>query len=108
MASKQDVVDEIINSMSGAGEVASRKMFGEYAIYLGDRVVGLVCDDQLFMKVTPGSAALAKEDIKAPPYPGAKPYFVVSGDYWDDRDYLAALAQAVARDVPPPKKRRKQ
>jgi len=29
-------------------------MFGEYALYCGDKVVALVCDDQLFVKIMGG------------------------------------------------------
>jgi DNA transformation protein len=106
MASEQAVADEIVEAMSGAGDVRSRKMFGEYAVYLGDRVVAFVCDNQLFVKITPGSKEVIKEDVQGEAYPGSKRYYVVSADYWDDRDYMETLAQAVARDVKPPKKRR--
>lgn len=107
MATDQSVADEIVEAMSGAGEVHCRKMFGEYAIYLGDRVVAFACDNQLFVKITPGSTAMVKEDVKGEAYPGSKPYYVVAPDYWHDGDYLAGLAQAVAADVPPPKKKRR-
>ncbi len=32
-------------------------MFGEYALYCDQRVVALICDDQVFVKITdPGKA----------------------------------------------------
>lgn len=106
MASEQSVANEIVEAMSPAGEARSRKMFGEYAIYLNDRVVAFVCDNQLFVKITPGSTEIIREDTKGEAYPGSKPYYVVAPDYWQADSYLAELALAVARDVPPPKKRR--
>ncbi len=42
--------------MAGAGEARARKMFGEYALYVDGKVVALVCDDHLFVKLTePGT-----------------------------------------------------
>ena len=37
----------------------SRAMFGEYALYADGKVVALVCDDLLYVKILPASAALA-------------------------------------------------
>ena len=34
-------------------------MFGEYALYVGDRVVALVADDQLFVKNTNAAAKVS-------------------------------------------------
>ena len=36
MATKQSTTDYLVDQMSGAGDVRSRKMFGEYVIYLID------------------------------------------------------------------------
>ncbi len=58
----------------GAGAVSARKMFGEYALYLDGKVVGLICDDRLFLKPVPALAALLPDAEDAPPYPGARPH----------------------------------
>ena len=108
MSSHPDVAQDVLSALSQAGDVSSRRMFGEYAIYLNDRVVGFVCDDQLFLKITPGSTALIKEPVEGQAYPGSKPYYVVSADYWDDAEYMAALARAIASEVDPPKPRRRR
>ncbi|HYP97216.1 MAG TPA: TfoX/Sxy family protein [Polyangiaceae bacterium] len=50
MGSKQQIVDFILEQMSGVRDVTARKMFGEYALYSTEKVVALVCDDQLFVK----------------------------------------------------------
>ena len=51
MASRQETVDFIIDQTVNAGLVTAKKMFGEYAIYHDTKVVALVCDDDLFIKV---------------------------------------------------------
>lgn len=55
---------------------ATRAMFGEYALYADGKVVALVCDDRVFVKVHDATRDLADCE-QAPPYPGAKPHYVV-------------------------------
>lgn len=52
-------------------------MFGEYSLYAQRKVVALVCDDQLHVKIVPASGALAELCDKDSPDPGAKPHYVV-------------------------------
>lgn len=43
-----------------------RKMFGEYALYLDEKVVAFVCDNSLFIKPSPAAATLAPDLLQAP------------------------------------------
>ena len=52
MASDQGYVDYIRDQAAPAVDIAYRKMFGEYALYLDGKVVALVCDNHLFVKPT--------------------------------------------------------
>jgi DNA transformation protein and related proteins len=103
MASKQSNVDFVLEQMADAGAVSARKMFGEYAIYLGQKIVALFCDDQLFMKPTNAGRAFIGEPKEGPPYPGAKPWFAISGDEWEDSDWLSELVRRTATELPEPK-----
>ena len=105
MASELGFVEYVCDQMSDAGRVTFRKMFGEYAIYCGGKVVALVCDDQLFVKPTPGGRAFIGEPVEAPPYPGAKPAFLIE-DHIDDREWLAGLVEVTVRELPAPKPKR--
>jgi DNA transformation protein and related proteins len=100
MASHQDTVDFITDQMNGRGNVRSRKMFGDYAVYCDDKVIALICDDTLCLKVTEIGEALLEHAEKGQPYPGAKPALIVSEDYWDDRDFMTKLAQETANALP--------
>jgi DNA transformation protein and related proteins len=83
------------------------KIFGEYALYVDEKVVALICDDQLYVKPTKaGQTYLSKVEL-APPYPGAKPHFLISGEYWDDGEWLAKLLNLTAEELPLPKKKGK-
>jgi TfoX/Sxy family transcriptional regulator of competence genes len=104
MSSDQSFIDYVCERMCDAGAIRSRKMFGEFAIYCDDKVVALVCDDQLFVKPTPSGRAFLGEPVESPPYTGAKPYFLI--DRLDDRDWLSRLVQLTAQDLPVPKPKR--
>jgi len=106
MASRQGIVDFIVEQMADAGAVSAKKMFGEYGLYLSGKLFGLVCDDQLFIKPTPGGRSfLGKGIAEAAPYPGAKPCFLIAGEAWEERAWLSALARITAAEILPPKKK---
>jgi TfoX/Sxy family transcriptional regulator of competence genes len=101
MATDQEFIDFLADQMAGAGNIASKKMFGEYALYCNGKVVALVCDNQLFVKPTPGGRAHIGEPVEAPPYPGAKLYFLIE-DAFEDREWIAALIRITAKELPDP------
>ncbi len=102
MASDEKFVSFICEQMADAGPISARKMFGEYAIYCGEKVVALVCDNQLFVKPTPGGRMLLGDAAEGAPYPGAKPHFLMD-EGLDDREMLAQLIAVTVRELPEPK-----
>jgi TfoX/Sxy family transcriptional regulator of competence genes len=107
MASKQTTVDFILEQMQGAGAVRAKAMFGEYAVYCDDKVVALVCDDQLFVKLTAAGRNFIGTATEGQPYPGAKACFLISGDQWEDREWLSQLIKLTALELPVPKPKKK-
>ena len=107
MASDLAFVHHVCDQLRGAGEVSFKKMFGEYAIYLGAKTVALVCDNQLFLKPTAAGRALLPNAEEGAPYPGAKPHLLLS-EYLDDSELLSRVIMATeaALPVPKPKKPR--
>ena len=82
--------------------LSSRKMFGEYALYLDGKTVAFVCDDTLFIKPTAGANALLPDAERGPAYPGSKDY-IIGSETLDDPDLCSRALRAVAADTPPPK-----
>jgi TfoX/Sxy family transcriptional regulator of competence genes len=103
MASQQSTVDFIVDQIRGAGVVHAKKMFGEYGVYCDGKMVALVCDDQLYVKPSAPGRAFAGECAEGSPYPGAKPCLVISGDQWDDAEWLTHLIAISAAALPAPK-----
>ncbi|WP_370204755.1 TfoX/Sxy family protein [Pararhodobacter marinus] len=88
--------------LSGAGMVEAKRMFGEWGLYLDGKFIGVICDDTLFLKDTPGARAAFPEAETAPPYPGAKPALVAS-PLLDEPERLRSVARAVWDDLPEPR-----
>jgi TfoX/Sxy family transcriptional regulator of competence genes len=97
VGSNKQTVAFIVEQL-GAG-ITSKAMFGEYAVYRQGLLIGLICDEQLFLKPTDAARALLDEVVEAPPYPGAKPSFLIGGELWDDAELMAELARATANGL---------
>jgi TfoX/Sxy family transcriptional regulator of competence genes len=87
--------------------LTSRKMFGEYALYLGDKTVAFVCDDTLFIKPTDGALALLPDAPRGPAYPGSKDY-IIGSEAMDDPDLCMRVLRVVADDTPGKKPKAKR
>ncbi len=107
MSSSKDYADFVVEQMENAGVITCKKMFGEYAIYSGNKVVALLCDNQLFVKPTPGGKAFIGDVKEAPPYPGAKMSYLIE-DKIDDREWIGQLIRITASELPEPKPKKKK
>lgn len=102
MATDQHFVEYIAEQSQLGSALSFRRMFGEYGVYLDDKVIGFACDNSLFIKATPATDEITRALPQRPPYPGAKPY-PVADELLDDTDALQSLLLATARDLPLPK-----
>ena len=71
------------------------------------RRFALICDDRFFVKPTEGGRAYIGDVVEGPPYPGAKPCFVIE-DRIEDGEWLSELVRITTRELPLPKSRRKK
>ena len=107
MATKQATVDYILDQLTSLGDVHARKMFGEYALYFDGKVVGLICGDTLFVKITEGGKEFVGEHYQEGcAYPGAKALMEISGDLLEDHHWLCELISMTASQLPLPKKKK--
>ena len=95
-------VEFVIGQILDVGEIDSRKMFGEYALYCNKKVVALICDNQLFVKPTSAGRAYIGIPIEQPAYSGGKPWFLID-DGIDDREWLISLIRITHDELPIPK-----
>jgi TfoX/Sxy family transcriptional regulator of competence genes len=104
MGTRAETIDHLLDALD-ALPLSARKMFGEYALYLDGKVVALVCDDQLFLKPTPGAQVALSGCPTGHPYPGAKQHLLVA-DALDEPAQVIVALRAIAADLPAPKPRK--
>jgi TfoX/Sxy family transcriptional regulator of competence genes len=102
MATDNDFITYVHEQTGLAGALTSKKMFGEYGIYFDGKIIALAADNRFFLKPTAAGRALLPNVVEAPPYPGAKNWFVID-EYLDDTDLLQKLIRATAAELPAPK-----
>ena len=107
MASDQSFVEFIVDQIEGVGQITSKKMFGEYALYLNGKVVALICDNRLFIKPTEGGRAFIGDVVEAPAYKGAKPSFLIDARV-EDRQWISDLIRITYEELPEPKIKKKK
>jgi DNA transformation protein len=100
MGSMQSTADFIVDQIAKAGDVSAKKMFGEYGVYCDGKMVAVICDDQLYFKPTAAGKAYLGTPQEASPFPKAKPFFYIDGEFWDDAAWLAGLARVTAQALP--------
>ena len=105
MATQKETVEFILSKFRHHGRFSVRAMFGEYALYADGKVVALVCDDRLYVKILPASQELASLCEQGEPYPGAKPHYLVEEGQLGGN--LPAILFAIAESLPK-KKAKKQ
>jgi TfoX/Sxy family transcriptional regulator of competence genes len=104
MATSKATVDYILDQLAPL-PVRARAMFGEYGLYCDETFVALICDDTLFIKPTVISQQFFSDADLAPPYPGAKDHYAVSGDHLDDSTWLQEVIARTTELLPRPKQK---
>lgn len=104
MASKAEFVQYIADQLEAAGEITYRKMFGEYGMYCDGKIFALICNDQLFIKITEAGKQKRPDLEMMPPYEGAKPYFLIEDV--ENRDFLVDFVTETCKELPMPKKKK--
>lgn len=105
MATRPDFIEYICEQSGLGARLSSRKMFGEYALYVDGKVVALVCDNSLYVKPTKAAETLQESLGMHPPYPGAKPHLRADA-LLDDTERLREVLLATAAALPAPKEKR--
>ena len=110
MGSSKEFADYVCDQLTAAGNTSSKKLLANNGLYLDEKIVGLICDNQFFLKKTEVGRAMIEEHLttveEGLPYPGAKPQFLIES--LDDREWLGELLQASYQELPLPKPKKKK
>jgi TfoX/Sxy family transcriptional regulator of competence genes len=97
----------IFDQLGFVSQLRSRKMFGEYGIYSGDKFFALVCNDSLFLKATPSLRSILIDDGVRPYIGASDGYFHIPDTELEELEILKKYVVASLDFIPKPKKVKK-
>lgn len=106
MASSLEFVEYVLDQLKEAGEIRTRKMFGEYLFYLDGKYFAGVMDDRFMVKITEAGLQMMPNAKTEAPYEGGKAMFLIED--LEDREFLKQLTWATVAELPEPKPKKKQ
>ncbi len=87
------------DSFSSAGDIVIKPMMGGYLVYFNGKLIGDVCDNELFLKRTPTSDRLLADSELRFPYEGSKTLMHVF-ERFEDTDLIAELLEGMYTELP--------
>lgn len=107
MASNQEFIDFVADQIDYDGELVFKKMFGEFAAWADGKFFSILAENKFYIKPTNAGRTFIGSPVEAPPYPGAKNYFLIE-DKLDDREWLSELVLLTVEELPEPKPKKKK
>jgi TfoX/Sxy family transcriptional regulator of competence genes len=107
MATRKETAAFILDQLGHPDRFDVKPMFGEFALYADGKPVAFICDDQLFVKITPESAALDRCE-RGQVFPGSKDYYLVPEELITGERRLPAILLRMAEVLPLPKRKKKR
>ena len=105
MATRKETVEFLLAKLGQPKRFAARAMFGEYALYADGKVVALICDDRMYVKLLPASNELEALCEKGEPYPGARPHYIIEEGQLSTLPTLPRILCAIAESLPERRKK---
>ena len=103
MACTTDFIYFVCSQLAGVGAVRTRKMFGDWLIYVDEKPVVLACDGICYVKKLPVIAGMMTEAETGFPYRGAKEHYILDIEH---RDKAVEVVRALLPAIPYPRKRK--
>lgn len=104
MACSPEFIEFVCAALAPLGEVRSRKMMGEYIIYVNEKCVITACDNIAFVKKLPCIAELMADAECGCPYNGAKEAYILD---FQDLHKVRRVIGTLWKDLPFPKSKKK-
>lgn len=105
MACSLEYIDFICMQLEGIGIIRTRKMFGDWCVYVDEKPIILACDNQCYIKIHPVIEHLMTDSLKGYPYEGAKEHYILDIEHAEDaKEIIKILVQVLP--YPKPKKKK--
>lgn len=106
MASSAETVKFIADQIEPAGNIVTKKLFGEYGLWCNGTFFGTVEDDQFYVKITEAGRRLLPDAEPAAPHGGAPGMYLVPEV--EDAEFLVRLVKETCRELPAPKEKKRK
>ncbi len=100
MSCTSEFIEFVCETLRPLGEIRSRKMMGDYIIYVNEKCVITACDNNAYVKKLPCIAELMADAEIGSPYQGAKEAYIL--DFTDTRKILKVIG-TLWNNLPYPK-----
>lgn len=87
------------DSFSKSGDIVIKSMMGGYLVYFNGKLIGDICNNELFLKRTPTSDRLLADSELRYPYEGSKTLMHVF-DSFDDKALILELLDSMYAELP--------
>ena len=94
-----DYNEYVYESFSTNGDIVIKPMMGGYLVYYNGKLIGDICNNELFLKRTPTSDKLLTGSELRYPYEGSKTLMYVF-DSFDDKALIQELLDGMYAELP--------
>lgn len=99
MPTTKEYHDYIMECCCRAGEVTSKKMMGEYCLYISGKIFGGIYDNRFLVKQTETSKKLLSGCPLELPYEGSKSQMFLVSEF-ENADFMKELLEGMHKDLP--------
>ena len=78
MACSTEFIEFVCEVLAPLGEIRTRRMMGDYILYLNEKCVATLCDNNVYVKIHPSINELMKDAEIGRPYEGAKDHYILN------------------------------
>lgn len=104
MSTTLEYIEYVCDQINGIGEIRYKKMFGEFMVYVNNKPVMTVCDNNVFVKKLECIEEMMKDAEMGYPYEGAKEHYILD---IDNSDFCKSVVSKIEEVTPVPKPRKR-
>ncbi|WP_455146207.1 TfoX/Sxy family protein [Streptococcus constellatus] len=94
-----EINEYVRDSFSKSGDIVIKSMMGGYLVYFNGKLIGDICNNELFLKRTPTSDRLLANSELRYPYEASKTLMHVF-DSFDDKALILELLDGMYAELP--------
>mgnify|MGYP000923616206 FL=1 len=94
-----EINEYVRDSFSKSGDIVIKSMMGGYLVYFNGKLIGDICNNELFLKRTPTSDRLLADSELRYPYNGSKTLMHVF-EKFEDTNLIGELLRSMYAELP--------